>query len=507
MMVDNCRGVPRKIPTKVFVQRSVFYISESLHISSIIQITNILMITNTMKKFHNIPLTAGGKDPEYFDWQEVWYPVHYVEDLEKTKPTPFTLLERDIVIWWEEKNHQWRVFEDQCPHRLAPLSQGRINEAGCLECPYHGWAFSGGGNCEIIPQQIAGGKAEKSSRAKVKSLPTKVCQGLLFVYAGKIENAAQTPIPKVDVLDENSNEWICLNTFRDVPYDGLTLMENVLDASHIPYTHHRTVGNRANVSPVELEVLESGKWGFKGVWEEGPRKGTLGRQETTFIAPGMMWHDLTSKQFGRTLTVVYATPIRKGECRLFARFPFKFSSPLPKFLIQLTPRWYSHIGQNGVLEDDQIFLHYQERYLEAKGGSASFSKAFYLPTKADLFVFELRSWVNKYNAQLFPNATLSSALNSEILLDRYHSHTKKCSSCRRALKNLQRIKVGVVLVTSFIWASIFFMLLILDDFNMTLMTFLILSLPVGVVFWLLLSKLEKQFYQGREIPPRNLLNN
>ncbi|MDE5102739.1 MAG: cell death suppressor protein Lls1, partial [Trichodesmium sp. St19_bin2] len=230
-------------------------------------------------------------------------------------------------------------------------------------------------------------------------------------------------------------------------------------------------------------------------------------QETTFIAPGMMWHDLTSKQFGRTLTVVYATPIRKGECRLFARFPFKFSSPLPKFFIQLSPRWYSHIGQNGVLEDDQIFLHYQERYLEAKGGSANFSKAFYLPTKADLFVFELRSWVNKYNAQLFPNATLSSALNSEILLDRYHSHTKKCSSCRRALKNLQRIKVGVVLVTSFIWASIFFMLLILDDFNMTLMTFFILSLPVGVVSWLLLSKLEKQFYQGREIPPRNLLNN
>ncbi|MEQ9236500.1 MAG: hypothetical protein RIG66_20715 [Coleofasciculus sp. E2-BRE-01] len=33
-----------------------------------------------------------------------------------------------------------------------------------------------------------------------------------------------------------------------------------------------------------------------------------------------MWHDLTSKQFGRTMTVVYATPIRKGECRLFARY-------------------------------------------------------------------------------------------------------------------------------------------------------------------------------------------
>ncbi len=281
-------------------------------------------------------------------------------------------------------------------------------------------------------------------------------------------------------------------------------MENILDSSHIPYTHHRTVGNRANVAPVELEVVESGKWGFKGIWEEGPRKGTLGRQETTFIAPAMMWHDLTSKQFGRTLTVVYATPIRKGECRLFARFPFKFSSPLPKFFIKLSPRWYSHIGQNGVLEDDQIFLHYQERYLEAKGGSANFSKAFYLPTKADLFVFELRSWVNKYNAQLFPDATLNPALNSEVLLDRYHSHTKKCSSCRTALRNLQRIKIGVILATSVMWVVILLLLLILDNFNITLMTFLILSLPVGVISWLALSQLEKQFYQGREIPPRNL---
>ncbi|NEP87374.1 MAG: Rieske 2Fe-2S domain-containing protein [Okeania sp. SIO2C2] len=469
------------------------------------------MITNAVKNSHNTSLSAGGTDPEYFDWQEVWYPVHYVEDLDKTKPTPLTLLERDIVIWWEEKKHQWRVFEDQCPHRLAPLSQGRINETGCLECPYHGWAFSGRGNCEIIPQQKEEGKAEKSSRATVKSLPTKVCQGLLFVYAGKVENAAQTPIPTVDVLDENSdkssNEWVCLNTFRDLPYDALTLMENVLDSSHIPYTHHRTVGNRTNVSPVELEVVASGKWGFKGVWEEGPRKGTLGRQETTFIAPAMMWHDLTSKQFGRTLTVVYATPIRKGECRLFARFPFKFSSPFPKFFIQLSPRWYSHIGQNGVLEDDQIFLHHQERYLEAKGGSANFSKAFYLPTKADLFVFELRSWVNKYNAQLFPNASLSSALSSEILLDRYHSHTKKCSSCRNALKNLQRIKIGVIIATSAMLMIILLLLLVLEDLNIIGMIFMILSLPLGVVSWLGLNQLEKQFYQGRETPPRNLPDN
>ena len=145
-----------------------------------------------------------------------------------------------------------------------------------------------------------------------------------------------------------------------------------------------------------------------------------------------MWHDLSSKQFGRTLTVVYATPIRKGECRLFARFPFKFSAKIPRLAIKLTPAWYSHLGQNRVLEDDQIFLHFQERYLEKKGGSEKFAQTFYLPTKADLFVSELRKWVNQYQAEPFLGQSLPPILSSEILLDRYHSHTKNCASCRAA---------------------------------------------------------------------------
>jgi hypothetical protein len=82
-----------------------------------------------------------------------------------------------------------------------------------------------------------------------------------------------------------------------------------------------------------------------------------------------MWHDLTAKGFARILTVVYAVPIRRGECRLFARFPFQFQSAVPKFLIGLRPRWLQHIGNHKVLEDDQVFLHWQERVLERAGGS------------------------------------------------------------------------------------------------------------------------------------------
>jgi len=448
-------------------------------------------------------ISAGGSETP-FDWKEAWHPVYYIEDLDKSKPVPFTLLDRDLVIWWDEKAESWRVFEDKCPHRLAPLSEGRIASDGLLECPYHGWAFSGMGRCERIPQQLEGGTAEVSSRAGVASLPATERQGLLFVYPGKPENATKTRVPIVDLLEESPNEWVCLNTFRDLPYDALTLLENVLDASHVPYTHHRSVGNRANAGPVELEILESGRQGFKGMWEEGPRRGQLGRQDTIFIAPGLMWHDLTSKQFGRTLTVVYATPIRKGECRLFARFPFKFSSKLPSLLLKLTPRWYSHIGQNAVLEDDQIFLYYQERYLEEAGGSANFAKTFYLSTKADRFVSQLRKWVNQYNAEPFPGVTLpSTRLTREKLLERYYSHTVKCASCSAALAKIQQLRM---------WSSVTAVIAIAITPLLALsfgeaVNAVALSTMVSLAFgaaWLGLGKLEKQFYDGRKVPPRNL---
>ncbi|NET04580.1 MAG: Rieske 2Fe-2S domain-containing protein [Symploca sp. SIO2B6] len=461
-----------------------------------------LSVTSSTRATKELP--AGGLDPERFDWQEVWYPVYYIEDLDKSQLTRFTLLGRDLVLWWDKNQQQWRAFVDQCPHRLATLSEGRINEQGWLECPYHGWSFSGAGKCEQIPQQVEGAKAETSQRACATSLPTTVRQGLLFVYPGQVENAFETKVPIVEPLEQEPEGWVYLNTFRDLPYDALTLIENVLDSSHIPYTHHRSVGNRANVSPVELEIVESGRWGFTGTWAQGPRKGTLGRQDTTFIAPGLMWHDLTSKQFGRTLTVVYATPIRKGECRLFARFPFRFSSKLPGLFIKLTPRWYSHLGQNSVLEDDQIFLHYQQRYLEALGGSPNFTKAFYLPTKADLYVFGLHSWINQYHAEPFPGETLPKPLPKEVLLERYHSHTEKCASCRGALANLQRLRMGVALVTALVWGLLPLLMLIQDQVSIITVTISTLSVLVGGFVWLGLGNLERQFYQGRETPPRNL---
>lgn len=464
-----------------------------------------MTVTQDAPKLDQTPATlpAGGPDPDRFDWAEAWYPVHYLEDLDKTKLTRFTLLEQNLVIWWDPKASAWRVFADQCPHRLAPLSEGRVNEAGLLECPYHGWTFSGSGACEHIPQAAADTAANLSNRACVPSMPTAIHQGLLFVYPGNAENAAKVPIPGIELLEEEPDGWVLLNTFRDLPYDALTLLENVLDASHIPYTHHETVGKRENAAPMQMDVLESGKQGFQGIWPEGPRKGKLGTQHTTFIAPSLMYHDLTSKQFGRTLTVVYAVPMRKGECRLFARFPFKFSSKIPSFFIKLTPRWYSHVGNNRVLEDDQIFLHIQERMLE-KAGDKPYAQACYLPTQADRYVMAFRKWVSDFNADPFPGQTLPPEWSTDALMDRYNSHTQHCGSCRPALKRIQQIRQGALVVSAIAWSMIPVAIALSDSLSLLAASVLTGVPLISGGLWLWLGTLERKFYQGNPIPPRNL---
>lgn len=179
-----------------------------------------------------------------FDWSENWYAVQFVRDLDRTKPTRFVLLEQSLVIWWQEKTQQWVVQADRCPHRLAPLSEGRITEDGCLECPYHGWAFTATGSCDRIPFQKENGTAQNNPRAAVRTYPSQVAQGILFVYPGNPENAASQPLPIVPPLNQNVEQWTMVDLLRDLPYDVTTLLENVLDTSHVSFTHHPRVGNR-----------------------------------------------------------------------------------------------------------------------------------------------------------------------------------------------------------------------------------------------------------------------
>ena len=59
-------------------------------------------------------------------WTEQWWPISYIQDLDPSRPSRFTLLERDLVIWWEAPTNHVRVFTHVCPHPLVPHSERPI---------------------------------------------------------------------------------------------------------------------------------------------------------------------------------------------------------------------------------------------------------------------------------------------------------------------------------------------------------------------------------------------
>ncbi|KAH7560332.1 hypothetical protein JRO89_XS10G0001500 [Xanthoceras sorbifolium] len=77
-------------------------------------------------------LETKAPDNEKFDWFSAWCPVIPVCDLDKRVPHGKKVLGLDIVVWWDKNESSWKVFDDACAHKLAPLSEGRIDKLGRL---------------------------------------------------------------------------------------------------------------------------------------------------------------------------------------------------------------------------------------------------------------------------------------------------------------------------------------------------------------------------------------
>ena len=131
------------------------------------------------------------KETPQFDWLSHWYPINVVETLDPSKPHAAQLLGKNLVIWNDgptvegvKQVGEWHVFEDACPHRLGPLSEGRVEADGTLLCSYHGWRFDGEGECADLPyspEQVAE-RQRGSCRARCGGLPTKVADGFIWVF-------------------------------------------------------------------------------------------------------------------------------------------------------------------------------------------------------------------------------------------------------------------------------------------------------------------------------------
>ena len=380
-----------------------------------------------------------------FNFFHQWYPVSPVEDIDPKKPTAVTVLGIRLVIW-KPKTSDYQVFIDKCPHRLAPLSEGRVDEkTGNLMCSYHGWEFNAQGTCTRIPQAENPEIVTKNQKNLCAvSLPVRQENDLLWVWpdANSPQLAEETPLPLSPQIDA-SKGFVWSSYVRDLEYDWQTLVENVADPSHVPFTHHGVQGNREQAIPIPLKIIESTA-NLIEANSEGRFNTTI-----TFEPPCRLEYTIRVGNEGKQLGLItYCIPTYPGKSRIVAQFSRNFAPALNK----LIPRWWSHIKiRNQVIDGDMIILHQQEHFLQERQPAESWKTAYKLPTSADRLIFEFRKWFDKYSQGKLPwekvgievpqNPILTINNNRQQLLDRYTQHTLICSSCRKALKISQRLQV------------------------------------------------------------------
>ncbi|XP_015958185.1 protochlorophyllide-dependent translocon component 52, chloroplastic [Arachis duranensis] len=415
------------------------------------------------------PLTESSNTPEAeteveskgekFDWYSQWYPVMPICDLDKRAPHGKKVLGIDVVVWWDRNESAWKVFDDACPHRLAPLSEGRIDQWGRLQCVYHGWCFNGSGDCKLIPQAPPDAPPFHTfKKACVAAYPSTVQNGMLWFwpnsdpqYKDILERKKPPYIPEID-----DPSYTSLMGNRDIPYGYEVLIENLMDPAHVPYAHYgimRTQKPKEKVDreggrPLELAIEKLDVNGFLA--EQGWSK-------SKFMPPCVFYaysHDQpapsgenqkSSKQKKFSLIFV-CIPVSPGKSRLIWCFPRNFGLWMDK----IVPRWFFHIGQNLILDSDLYLLHVEE-YKLMEVGSANWAKACFVPTKSDALVVGFRKWLNKYaGGQVDWRGKYSGVLAPtpprEQLFDRYWSHVVNCRSCNRAYKSLNVAEVALQII-------------------------------------------------------------
>ncbi|KAG2449747.1 hypothetical protein HYH02_005272 [Chlamydomonas schloesseri] len=398
------------------------------------------------------PAASAACTGNVFQWHSEWYPVGIVEDLDPRRPHATHLLGIPLALW-KNAQGQWRAVEDRCPHRLAPLSEGRVEKDGTLQCAYHGWQFDGRGACTHIPQLRNDEKAQAtacaSRRSCVRAYPTQVAHGLLWVLpdssaAGweKANTAPVTAIPELLAPGGSANgksqfgNWYC----RDMPIRFDILAENLLDPAHLPFAHHGVMGNR-NKEQGSSTALRSESMGAAGFVCDAKLNGPEGT--VTWQAPSLIKYEFGSLPF---ITLLYCVPSKPGWSRFYSATVLdanvKSSIPGPaisliKFISNI--RWFDHITRrHPILDGDTYMLHVQERLLLEKDND--WRNAYYMPAPADGSVVATRRWFEEHGGAVptcEPGTPMPPQMSKAEVLERYHQHTKHCKDCSQALRNVE----------------------------------------------------------------------
>ena len=179
----------------------------------------------------------------------LWHPVAQSSEVVDA-PLSVQLLNEAVVLW-RNADGLAQAFVDRCPHRGARLSMGRV-ENGHLECPYHGWQFTSGGQCVKVP---AVPDFTPPASQRVKAFEVQEAYGLVWV---RLE-AGDSQLPVFAAEGDEHLRKVNCGPY-DVAASAPRIIENFLDMSHFGFVHEGWLGSRdaTAIAAYKVETTPTG---------------------------------------------------------------------------------------------------------------------------------------------------------------------------------------------------------------------------------------------------------
>ena len=174
-----------------------------------------------------------------------WYQAAWAHEV-KDGPFPRMLLNEPVVLF-RDKDGNVHALEDRCCHRATPLRLGDVVDEG-LQCGYHGLIFDGSGKCVRIP-----GQDSIPPQAKVRSYPLVEKQEILWIWMGDAGKADENLIIDFPFLDDHDNHPH-YHEVMEIKCNHMLVVENLMDLTHIPYIHGKTIGGGNRLGQVNATM-------------------------------------------------------------------------------------------------------------------------------------------------------------------------------------------------------------------------------------------------------------
>jgi phenylpropionate dioxygenase-like ring-hydroxylating dioxygenase large terminal subunit len=166
-----------------------------------------------------------------------WYPLALSSEVPTNKPYGTSLLGEPLVLF-RDQNNQVICLYDACPHQGLPLSRGKVVN-GNVECPYHGWQFGSGGDCQKIPSLGEDKNIPKGANCRF-AYPTEERLGVIWVFAG--DRANMTPLRLPEGTTESGWRHELIVKELDAPHK--IMIAGALDFAHFPFLHTQTIAKK-----------------------------------------------------------------------------------------------------------------------------------------------------------------------------------------------------------------------------------------------------------------------